>query len=91
MWKVKFIGEGLDDIGGGYSDSISEMMSELQSGALPLLVPTPNGRDHVGVNQDCFIVNPACESDAMLKVGFGMYLIRSITITCYSYSSSWAR
>ena len=65
---MKFIGEGLDDIGGGYSDSISEMMSELQSGALPLLIPTPNGRDHVGVNQDCFIINPACQSDAMLKV-----------------------
>jgi E3 ubiquitin-protein ligase HERC2 len=68
VWKVKFMGEGLDDIGGGYSDSISEMCNELQTGALPLLVQTPNGRDHVGVNQDCFLVNSTCNSEAYLKV-----------------------
>ena len=30
IWKVKFIGESVDDCGGGYSESIAEMCDELQ-------------------------------------------------------------
>jgi len=30
VWKVKFVGESVDDCGGGYSDSIAEMCDELQ-------------------------------------------------------------
>jgi hypothetical protein len=79
VWKVKFVGEGLDDIGGGYSDSISEMCTELQTGALPLLLQTPNGRDRVGVNQDCFILNSSCTSEAHLKVfsSLCLYVVRT--------------
>lgn len=58
VWKVQFTGEGLDDVGGGYSESISEMCDELQSGKLNLLVDSPNGRDDVGINRDCFIFSP---------------------------------
>lgn len=68
VWKVKFVGEGLDDCGGGYSESISEMMSELQSGALPLLLETPNARGDVGVNRDCFMLNPHASSDYHLRL-----------------------
>ena len=32
VWKVKFIGESVDDCGGGYSESIAEMCDELQVG-----------------------------------------------------------
>ncbi|KAG8235149.1 hypothetical protein J437_LFUL015189 [Ladona fulva] len=47
VWKVKFVGESVDDCGGGYSESIAEMCEELQEGAVALLVPTPNARgDH---------------------------------------------
>ncbi|XP_033632375.1 E3 ubiquitin-protein ligase HERC2-like [Asterias rubens] len=62
VWKVKFIGESVDDCGGGYSESIAEMCDELQNGSTPLLVLTPNGRDEAGANRDCFLLNPAAKS-----------------------------
>ena len=61
-WKVKFIGESVDDCGGGYSESIAEMCEELVEADrrqyLPLFIQTPNGRDELGSNQDCLILNP---------------------------------
>lgn len=62
VWKVKFIGESVDDCGGGYSESIAEMCDELQNGSVPLLIQTPNGREDTGVNRDCFILNPTAIS-----------------------------
>ena len=52
----------MDDCGGGYSESITEMCDELQNGSLPLLIPTPNGRDDAGTNRDCFLLNPVAKS-----------------------------
>ncbi|XP_048589232.1 E3 ubiquitin-protein ligase HERC2 isoform X2 [Nematostella vectensis] len=69
VWKVKFIGESVDDCGGGYSESIAEMCDELQNGSLPLLIVTPNGREESGANRDCFILNP----DATSAVHLGMF------------------
>lgn len=68
IWKVKFVGESVDDCGGGYSESIAEMCDELQNGSLPLLIQTPNGRDDTGVNRDCFIINPAATSHSHLNM-----------------------
>ncbi|XP_072386929.1 E3 ubiquitin-protein ligase HERC2 [Diabrotica undecimpunctata] len=62
IWKVEFVGESVDDCGGGYSESIAEMCDELQNGSLPLLIPTPNGRDEAGANRDCFILNPLAKT-----------------------------
>ncbi|KAF5273445.1 hypothetical protein FQA39_LY07462 [Lamprigera yunnana] len=62
VWKVKFIGESVDDCGGGYSESIAEMCDELQNGSLPLLIPTPNGRDEAGTSRDCFLLNPTAKT-----------------------------
>ncbi|XP_025832237.1 E3 ubiquitin-protein ligase HERC2 [Agrilus planipennis] len=62
VWKVKFVGESVDDCGGGYSESIAEMCDELQNGSLPLFIPTPNGRDESGTNRDCFLLNPSSKS-----------------------------
>lgn len=56
------LGESVDDCGGGYSESIAEMCDELQNGSLPLLIPTPNGRDETGTNRDCFLLNPHAKS-----------------------------
>ncbi|XP_063677273.1 E3 ubiquitin-protein ligase HERC2-like isoform X2 [Bolinopsis microptera] len=61
-WKVRFVGESVDDVGGGYSESIAEMCEELQSGVLPLFILTPNGRVDNGVNRDCYLFNPAATS-----------------------------
>ena len=68
VWKVKFVGESVDDCGGGYSESVSEMCDELQNGYTPLLVPTPNGREETGVNRDCFILNPEAYAPQHLKM-----------------------
>lgn len=68
VWKVKFIGESVDDCGGGYSESIAEMCDELQNGSVPLLMQTPNGRDDTGVNRDCFIINPEASSHIHLNM-----------------------
>ncbi|XP_024133920.1 E3 ubiquitin-protein ligase HERC2 isoform X1 [Oryzias melastigma] len=62
VWKVKFVGESVDDCGGGYSESIAEMCEELQNSLTPLLIVTPNGRDESGANRDCFLLNPAAKS-----------------------------
>ena len=45
------MGESVDDCGGGYSESITEMCEELQNGSLPLLIVTPNGRDESGESE----------------------------------------
>lgn len=62
VWKVKFIGESVDDCGGGYSESIAEMCEELQNGSLPLLVATPDSRDDVEGVQKSFLLNPCLRS-----------------------------
>lgn len=62
VWKVKFVGESVDDCGGGYSESIAEMCDELQNGSVPLLIPTPNGRGEAGANRDCFLLDPTLNS-----------------------------
>ena len=67
VWRVNFVGEGVDDAGGGYSESVSEMSSELQQEAVGLLLPTPNGRVDVGENRGCFILNPAGTTPADLR------------------------
>ena len=76
VWKVKFIGESVDDCGGGYSESIAEMCDELQNGSLPLLIVTPNGRDESGANRDCFILNP----DATSLVHLSMFKFLGVLI-----------
>ncbi|XP_031621811.1 probable E3 ubiquitin-protein ligase HERC2 [Contarinia nasturtii] len=58
VWKVKFVGESVDDCGGGFSESIAEMCDELQNGCVPLLIQTPNGRGEAGANRDCFLFDP---------------------------------
>eukprot|EP01094_Clydonella_sp_ATCC50884_P001983 TRINITY_DN1151_c0_g1_i3.p1 TRINITY_DN1151_c0_g1~~TRINITY_DN1151_c0_g1_i3.p1 ORF type:complete len:2019 (-),score=883.98 TRINITY_DN1151_c0_g1_i3:250-6306(-) len=43
VWKVLFMGEGSDDAGGPYNESISQMCDELMTpGLLPILQPSPN-------------------------------------------------
>uniref|UniRef100_A0A2C9K806 HECT-type E3 ubiquitin transferase n=1 Tax=Biomphalaria glabrata TaxID=6526 RepID=A0A2C9K806_BIOGL len=68
VWKVKFVGEGVDDCGGGYSESIVEMCEELQNGSVPLLIVTPNGRDESGANRDCYLLNPSLHQPVYQKM-----------------------
>ena len=67
-WKVKFVGESVDDCGGGYSESIAEMCDELMGGQVPLLIQTPNGRDEAGTSRDCFLLNPSLKTPAQMQM-----------------------
>lgn len=51
-WKVKLVGEGADDAGGVFDDTITEMCQELQTGVSQLLIPTPNSLNDIGYNRD---------------------------------------
>ncbi|TRY98659.1 hypothetical protein DNTS_005902 [Danionella cerebrum] len=62
-WKVKLVGEGADDAGGVFDDTITEMCQELQSGVVDLLIHSPNSIADVGSNTDRFLLNPAASSD----------------------------
>nr|CCA19532.1 HECT E3 ubiquitin ligase putative [Albugo laibachii Nc14] len=69
-FKVKFLGEGVNDYGGPYRAVFEQVVDELQldnvelskgeQGLLPLLIPCPNRRTGTGSNQDKFLLNPSC-------------------------------
>ncbi|KAM7290215.1 E3 ubiquitin-protein ligase HERC2 isoform X3 [Ixodes scapularis] len=80
VWKVKFVGESVDDCGGGYSESIAEMCDELQNGSLPLLILTPNGRDEAGTNRDCFLLNPAAATQLHMNMYHFLGMLMGIAI-----------
>ncbi|XP_061589686.1 probable E3 ubiquitin-protein ligase HERC1 isoform X2 [Cololabis saira] len=70
-WKVKLVGEGADDAGGVFDDTITEMCQELQSGVVELLIHTPNSFADVGSNTDRYLLNPAAHSeDHMVQFRF---------------------
>lgn len=73
---------GLDDAGGGFSESISEMCEELVSGAVPLLIRTPNHFDEAGDNRDVFLLDPSADTPYHLEV--------SVTLTSSSVLSVFA-
>ena len=85
-WKVKFVGESVDDCGGGYSESIAEMCEELTEADrrlfLPLLIETPNGKDEMGANQDCLLINP----NPKLAVSYPNYQLNNLlSFICFIY------
>ncbi|XP_078055944.1 putative E3 ubiquitin-protein ligase HERC1 [Mustelus asterias] len=65
-WKVKLVGEGADDAGGVFDDTITEICQELEMGIVDLLIPTPNVTAEVGYNRDRFLLNPSTCSDEHL-------------------------
>ncbi|CAB3370488.1 Hypothetical predicted protein [Cloeon dipterum] len=66
-WKVKLVGEGADDAGGVFDDTITEMCQELTTNAVPLLLATPNSVNDTGYNRDKFILNPQLTSPLHLS------------------------
>ncbi|XP_056269201.1 probable E3 ubiquitin-protein ligase HERC1 isoform X3 [Pseudoliparis swirei] len=70
-WKVKLVGEGADDAGGVFDDTITEMCQELETGVVELLIPSPNATAEVGYNRDRFLFNPSsCLDEHMLQFRF---------------------
>lgn len=58
-YEVLLMGEGSQDVGGPFREMMSNVASELQSGALPLLVKTPNNRNDHGARRECWTINAA--------------------------------
>ncbi|XP_078541321.1 putative E3 ubiquitin-protein ligase HERC1 isoform X2 [Lissotriton helveticus] len=70
-WKVKLVGEGADDAGGVFDDTITEMCQELETGVVDLLIPSPNATAEVGYNRDRFLLNPsACLDEHLMQFKF---------------------
>ncbi|CAL8352432.1 unnamed protein product [Merluccius merluccius] len=70
-WKVKLVGEGADDAGGVFDDTITEMCQELETGVVDLLIPSPNASAEVGYNRDRFLLSPsACLDEHLLQFKF---------------------
>jgi len=81
-WKVKFIGESVDDCGGGFSESIAEMCDELQNGSLYLLMATPTNRDDENNSNDYFILNPKANTKKHKEMFKFFGVLLGIAIRC---------
>lgn len=64
---MKLVGEGADDAGGVFDDTMTEMCDELVDGSVPLLIPTPNATNEIGYNGDKFLLNPSLTQSQHLK------------------------
>lgn len=68
------------DYGGPFRDSLVNISRELETGVLPLLIKSPNNRSEVGVNRECYLLNPEATSPSHLEmfhflgciIGFGV-------------------
>ena len=79
-WGCKFAGEGADDAGGPYRESLTMMCQELQNfvidkpkrrmriALLPVLRPTNNNLNDEGNFRDCCTLNSAASSDEQLEM-----------------------
>lgn len=56
-YKVDFRGEGSIDWGGPFRESLTDIVKELENGAVPILIKTPNNKNEHGTNRDCFILD----------------------------------
>ena len=93
VWKVKFVGESVDDCGGGYSESVAEMCDELEATngtLLTLLIPTPNGRDEAGTSRDCYLFNPTLNSQSHMNHFRFLGILMGIAIRTGGHQSSGA-
>ena len=67
---VSFVGEASIDIGGPYREAISQICTELQSTALPLLIPSPNQKNDSGQFREKWTVNPGANTIIHLVIFF---------------------
>jgi E3 ubiquitin-protein ligase HERC2 len=62
MWTVQFAGEGAQDVGGPFRETLTNIVSELESTTLPLLIKTVNNRMDHGFNREAWTLNPDANS-----------------------------
>jgi len=67
-YRINFAGEGSIDAGGPFRDSLVNIVEEMQTGAVPLLIKSPNNRNDHGANRDCYILDPKSTGPAHLHM-----------------------
>ena len=67
-WKAVFVGEGSEDAGGPYREALTNLISELYTPCLPLLVPTQNQKNDHGFGRDLWTLNPSSDSPTHLEM-----------------------
>lgn len=75
-FKTEFTGEGSIDDGGPYREIFSNMVEELHSDVLLLLIPTQNNKNDHGFGRDLWTINPGYQKPSMYRflgglLGFG--------------------
>lgn len=55
-------------MGGPYRETITMMCTELQSKALPLLIPSPNQKHDNGLFREKWVLNPSANNAIQLKM-----------------------
>jgi hypothetical protein len=94
-FKVDFVGENAADNGGPYRELFNEVVSELESDALDLLLPAPNRALGGSLpNQDKWVVNPACKKmDSFKWLGklLGIALRCDVTLALNLPDTVWKR
>lgn len=76
LWSVCFLGEGADDVGGPYRESLSQICTELMGPMLSLFVPSANQANEIGDSRDTFVLSPAVHSP--IELGMFQFLGRLI-------------
>ena len=57
---MRLVGEGADDAGGVFDETLTEMCEEIEKGVhgINLLIPTPNNQAEIGTARDRLMLNP---------------------------------
>lgn len=76
LWSVCFFGEGADDVGGPYRESLSQICTELMGTMLPLFLPSPNQLNEIGDSRDTFVLSPTVHPP--VELGMFQFLGRLI-------------
>ena len=67
-WKAEFEGEGAQDAGGPYRETLSNLIAELYTPHLTLLIPTQNNKNQHGFGRDLWTINPSATTPANLEM-----------------------
>merc|ERR1712060_806641 len=78
-YDVKFLGEGSIDAGGPFRETLTNIAHEMEIGAAPVLIKSPNNKNEHGTNRDCFILDSRSSTPAhkLMFRFFGGYLAYS--------------
>ena len=74
--RVRFLNEASIDAGGPFRETLTNFVTEMESGALPHLVMTENHKNNYGDNRDGFILN----SDSTMPTHQSMFRFLGVLI-----------